>query len=170
MGSLLLVPPPPRPLPQDVYVIKLRRTYFGLHHEAPDGTSRTGLLAFADARRAAVNSDRLWKHRMANGEWPKRVLTAGECVELDDRGLMMSSKNELRVDRVPLEWLTNAMGRSGAGVDLVEEIDDGLRVRQHHVDSLGGRRFSWEDEDRHILMVRRTYLEELVRKRGGGDD
>lgn len=168
---MLLAPPPPRPAPQDVYVIRLKRTYFGLHHEQADGTSRTGLVAFVDSRRAAANCDRLWRHRLANGDWPKRVLMAGEAVELDDRGLILSSKNELRVDRVGLTWLKDAMGRSGGSVDLVEGVDDERgRPGRHHRYTMGGERHSWKDGDRTTLMFRRQYLEELMRKRHGGDD
>ena len=164
-GSLLLVPPPDRPLPQDVYVIKLRRTMFGVSHGGPDDTSTTGITAFVDPRRAAQFSEALWRHRVATGEWPGRVLVRGEGLELYDCGGTRPPPNVLRVDRVPREPLVRSMGRTGARVDLVH---DGIDPRRPGPAALSGSSHRWEDHDPMVLAARREYFDELYRKRFGG--
>lgn len=163
MPQLLVARPPDRPLPQDVFVIKLRRTYYGLHDEGDDGVSRAGILAFAHQNLAARRSDLLWRHRMAQGSYPSRVLRRGESVEMDDRGLMVVSRNELRVDRVPLRWLQEVMGRSGGAVNLVREERES-ETGAHHVHTNSGVRLSWEECDA-TCRLRREYLDDLFRKR-----
>lgn len=164
-GSLLLAPPPERPLPQDVYVVKLRRTIFGVSHGRKDDTSTTGITAFVDPRRAAQYSEALWRHRLATGEWPDRVLMPGQGLELYDCGGTSLPPNVLRVDRVPREPLVKSMGLTGAGVDIVH---DGVDPRRPGPFTLSGSSHRWTDEDAGVLAARRTFFDELYRKRFGG--
>lgn len=164
-ASLLLAPPPDRPLPQDVFVVKLRRTMFGLSHGQAGGTSTTGITAFVDPRRAAQYSEALWRHRVATGEWPDRVLMPGQGLELYDCGGSRLPPNVLRVDRVPREPLVRSMGLTGAGVDLVHDGVDPLRPGPS---ALSGSSYRWRDDSPGVLMARRQYFDELFRKRFGG--
>ncbi|KAK9844786.1 hypothetical protein WJX74_006841 [Apatococcus lobatus] len=170
MPSLLLAPPPPRPLPRDVFVVKHERTYFAVHREDPEGVSRAGLLAFSERERAKRLSDLIWRHRLATDGWPRRTLGRLEPLLFEDPGgTSHADANPLLIERVALDWLIEAIGKTGGHVDLVE----GTGGPEGRLDALSGRTISWEeggsrrsgrDQAALVLWKRQVFLDAVVKK------
>ncbi|RYZ27344.1 MAG: hypothetical protein EOP01_07820 [Propionibacteriaceae bacterium] len=147
-------------------MVKHERTYFAVHREDPEGVSRAGLMAFGERARAKRLSDLVWRHRLATGGWPRRTLGRLEPLEFEDTGPgPPTPPNPLLIERVALDWLIEAIGKTGGHVDLVEGGGG--------ADALSGRTISWEEggagrgarEQRTlVLWKRQVFLDAVLKK------
>ncbi len=99
---------------------------WGLHLEdhGRDGAHRTQVVAFYDRGNAEAMAERLWAHRLKAHRWPEATLDGKPLWIATAEDVLMMSPSPLQVDEIALRWLVLRLGRSCAGVSVVDPFDD----------------------------------------------
>ena len=98
---------------------------WGLHIDRPDkdGTFKSQVVAFCDRENAEAMAHRLWAHRLKAHRWPDTDLHSRPLWMATADDVLMLSPSPLQIDEVALTWLVTRMGRSCAGVSVVDPFD-----------------------------------------------
>lgn len=117
-----LTKPPPS---QRVWLVKSKRTYFGLHlpcRDAPDMT-KTNLLAFSKAEDALMLRSMLCSHYACNGDWPTRIANSKDSLQFRLQTSPAARECSLDIDEYNFKDIVELASLEGMAVSLVEHFD-----------------------------------------------
>ena len=120
---------------QRVWLIKNRRTYFGLHlpHRGSDLT-KANLLAFHKPEEALKFRMLLCTHQASAGEWPRRVADENNKLTAMVQTDPAAGDCCLEIDEYPFVEIVRSASLDGMAVALVESGEKGMMLKSCQVD------------------------------------
>ncbi len=122
----ILKPTITKPSPsQRVWLVKSKRTYFGLHlpcRDAPDMT-KTNLLAFSKPDDALMIRSMLCTHYACNGDWPTRIADSKDSLRFMLQTSPAARECSLDIDEYDFKEIVELASLEGMAVSLVDQLD-----------------------------------------------
>lgn len=115
-----------KPAPsQRVWLVKSKRTYFGLHLPCRDGPdmTKTNLLAFTKPDDALMIRSMLCTHYACNGEWPTRIADSKQSLQLHLQTSPAARECSLDIDEYDFKDIVELASLEGMAVSLVDPLD-----------------------------------------------